>query len=433
MRTIMQDSTNTALPGSPKARWPYVVGAAALVIVAALWFRASPQNPDTPENGEAAEATEKEGDASAPIKIEPDMQRIAGIAVEAARTQELAETIQTTAVVGPDESRVARVRPLADGRVLQVSVRVGDHVTNGQSLLSYDSITAGELFSDYRSALASLERASAGAEAQRRSLERADKLVELGGVARGERERRGAELQSSIAEVNSARAAVSNLEQKLRRLGVPQAAVSAAKTGGDLPPMRSSVSAPIAGVVLEVHAAPGELITPDRELFVVADLSRVWLQGDVYQKDIAKVRVGQTAIVTVDTYPGESFSGRVTHVSDVLDPNSRTAKVRCEVLNPGTRLKVQMFATLAIPTSAPRSVLVVPSDAVQDIDGTPTVFVRVDEEHFVARPIKVGATVGRLTEVSAGLKADEEVVTKGALMLKSRLKLRVEEEEGEEK
>lgn len=428
----MQDTMDTS-PASPRRRWPFVGAAVALVIVAALWFRASPQNPDTAEGGEATEAAEKAVDASAPIEIEPEMQRIAGIAVEAARTQELAETIQTTAIVGPDESRVARVRPLAEGRVLQVNVRVGDHVTNGQSLLTYDSITAGELFSEYRSALAALERANAGAETQRRSVERADKLVELGGVARGERERRGAELQSSIAEVNSARAAVSNLEQKLRRLGVPQDALAAAKTDGDLPPMRSSVTAPIAGVVLEVHAASGELITPDRELFVVADLSRVWLQGDVYQKDIAKIRIGQTAIVTVDTYPGESFSGRVTHVSDVLDPNSRTAKVRCEVVNPGTRLKVQMFATLALPTSAPRSVLVIPAEAVQDIDGSPTVFVRVDEEHFVARPIKVGATVGRLTEVSEGLKADEEVVTKGALMLKSRLKLRVEEEEGEEK
>ena len=429
----MQDTTNSSQPNQTPRRWPYVAVAAVLVIAAALWLRASPQNPDTADNGEAAESAGKEVDAGAPIEIEPDMQRIAGIIVEAARTQELAEMIQTTAVVGPDESRVARVRPLADGRVLQVNVRVGDHVTNGQSLLTYDSITAGELFADYRSALASLERANAGAEAQRRSVERADKLVELGGVARGERERRGAELQSSLAEVNSARATVANLEQKLRRLGVSQEALSAAKTGGELAPMRSSVAAPIGGVVLEVHAAPGELITPDRELFVIADLSRVWLQGDVYQKDIAKIRVGQTAIVTVDTYPGESFSGRVTHVSDVLDPDSRTAKVRCEVANPGARLKVQMFATLALPTSAPRSVLVVPSESVQDIDGTPTVFVRLDEEHFAPRPIKVGATVGRWTEVTEGLKADEEVVTKGALMLKSRLKLRVEEEEGEGK
>jgi cobalt-zinc-cadmium efflux system membrane fusion protein len=431
----MQDPIiNSQTDGAARRRWVLGAVAALLVVVAGLWFRASP-SPDPQSPGEQAElGASKEPASEALIEVEPEMQKIAGLVVETVGTQELAEVIQTTAVVGPDETRVARVRPLADGRVLQVNVRVGDRVANGQPLLTYDSITAGELLADYRSALASLKRAEAEAEAQRRSVERADKLVELGGVARGERERRGAELESNVAGVNSARAAVSNLEQKLRRLGVSQEALSAAQAGGELSGVtRGAVTAPLGGVVLQLQAAPGEIIAPDRELFVIADLSRVWLQGDVYQKDIAKIRVGQNAIVTVDTYPGESFSGRVTHVSDVMDPATRTAKVRCEVVNRDGRLKVQMFATLALPTSAPRTVVVVPSDAVQDIDGTPTVFVRVDEEHFSPRPIKTGATVGRWTEVSEGIQVGDRVVTRGALMLKSRLKLRVEEEEGEGK
>lgn len=431
----MQDmTTNAQTDNGARRRWVLGAVAAALVVVAGLWFRASP-SPDPQSAREQAEASgSKEPESEALIAVEPEMQKIAGLVVWTVGTQELSEVIQTTAVVGPDETRVARVRPLADGRVLQVNVRVGDRVGNGQPLLTYDSITAGELLADYRSALASLKRAEAEAEAQRRSVERADKLVELGGVARGERERRDAEHQSSIAGVNSAKAAVANLEQKLTRLGVPQAALASARSGGELVGvMRSTVNAPLSGVVLQVQTAPGETIAPDRELFVIADLSRVWLQGDVYQKDLAKIRVGQNAIVTVDTYPGESFTGRVTHVSDVMDPDTRTAKVRCEVVNRDGRLKVQMFASLALPTSAPRTVIVVPSDAVQDIDGIPTVFVSVDKEHFSPRPIKVGATVGQWTEVSDGLQTGDLVVTKGALMLKSRLKLRVEEEEGEGK
>lgn len=423
---------NSPTDNRPRRIWVRAAVAAALVVVAGLWFRTSSPTPNGIGDKEEAVAG-PEAESRALITVEPDMQRIAGLVVEPVGTQELAEVIQTTAVVGPDETRIARVRPLADGRVLQVNVRVGDRVGNGQPLLTYDSIAAGELLADYRSALASLTRADAEAEAQRRSVERADKLVELGGVARGERERRGAEHESRVASVISARATVSNLEQKLRRLGVPQEALSAAPSAGELGGVtRSAVTAPLGGIVLQVQAAPGEIISPDRELFVIADLSRVWLQGDVYQKDIAKIRVGQNAIVTVDTYPGESFSGRVTHVSDVMDPDTRTAKVRCEVVNRDGRLKVQMFATLALPTSAPRTVVVVPSDAIQDIDGTPTVFVRVGEEHFSPRPIKTGATVGQWTEVSDGLETGDLVVTKGAVMLKSRLKLRVEEEEGEE-
>jgi membrane fusion protein, heavy metal efflux system len=202
------------------------------------------------------------------------------------------------------------------------------------------------------------------------------------------------------------------------------------RTGGDIDATSAAmVSAPLAGVVLEVHAAPGEVITPDRELFIIADLTRVWVQGDVYQKDIAKIRVGQDAVVRVDTYPGETFTGRVTYVSDVLDPDTRTAKVRCEVVNRNGRLKSQMFATLALPVSAQRNALVIPSRSVQDIDGVSTVFVRVGEKQFETRPVHVAAVVGDDVEVTEGLKIGESVVTDGALMLKSRLKLRVEEEE----
>ena len=256
-------------------------------------------------------------------------------------------------------------------------------------LLTYDSITAGQLISDYRSAVATLARATAEADVARRSLERADNLVELGGVAKGERERRSAEQQRALAEVSSARAAITNLEQRLLRLGTSRDELARVRNGGDINAAPASgVSAPFAGVVIEVHAAPGEVITPDRELFTIADLSRVWVQGDVYQKDIAKIRVGQDAVVTVDTYPGEMFTGKVTHVSDVLDPHTRTANVRCEVANRDGRLKFQMFATLALPVSLPRDALVIPSRAVQEIDGVPTVFVRVGEKQVrdAARP-----------------------------------------------
>ena len=191
------------------------------------------------------------------------------------------------------------------------------------------------------------------------------------------------------------------------------------------------MTAPFSGVITEVHVAQGEVINPDRELFTVADLARVWLQGDVYQKDIGKIRVGQNAQVMVDSYPGETFTGRVTNVSDVLDSDTRTAKVRCEVANRDGRLKLQMFATLALPVSTTKHALVIPARAVQDIDGVPTVFVRVDEEHFQPRAVRVGTPVGDSVEVVEGLKAGERVVTDGALMLKSRLKLRVEKEEGE--
>lgn len=429
-----QDTFDTVTQGSSsRGRWWMVAGVAALVIVvAAFWARSGPSSSsEARESGEAAEPASK---APASLEIEPDIQRAVGLKDVPVEQRAVAETIQTTGVVGPDETRLARIRPLADGRITTVAVRVGDRVAAGQTLLTYDSITAGDLISEYRTGAASLERATADADVAKRSLDRADNLLELGGVAKGERERRAAEHQRALAEVNSARAVVTSLERKLSRLGVSPEELEGFRKGADPnAASRSAVTAPFAGVVTEVHAAPGELINPERELFTVADLSRVWLQADVYQKDIAKIRVGQDAQVTVDAYPGETFSGRVTHISDVLDPGTRTAKVRCEVANRDGRLKHQMFATLALPVSAPRESIVIPATSVQDIDGVPTVFVRVDDEHFETRPVRIGSTFGDSVEVAEGLKTGERVVTEGALMLKSKLKLRVEEEEEERK
>ncbi len=402
-----------------------------LAVVAAVWWRSAPTaGPPTAERQE--QETEKSAGASGTLEIAPDIQRAAGLADQPAERRAVAETIQTTGVVGPDETRFARIRPLADGRVIRMAVRVGDRVGSGQTLLVYDSITAGELISEYRAAVASLERATAEADVTRRSVERADNLVEIGAVAKGERDRRAAEHQRAMAEMNSARAAATNLEQKLLRLGVSKDDLGRVRSGGEVnAASRSAVSAPFGGVVIEVHAAPGELISPERELFVVADLSRVWIQGDVYQKDIARIRVGQNALVTVDAYAGDTFTGRVTYVSNVLDPDTRTARVRCEVPNRDARLKVQMFASIALPVSMPRDALVIPSRAVQEIDGVATVFVRVDEGKFQVRPVRVGAGIGDVVEVIEGLARGERVVTDGALMLKSRLKLRVEAEEHE--
>ena len=428
----MAKETFGGVSGEPPSRrrlW-VVVGLVALGVAIAIFLGRSRVSTETGEEATGAEQAEKE--APAVLEIEPDIQKAIGLADAAVEERPVAETIQTTGTVGPDETRLARIRPLADGRVTRVAVRAGDKVAAGQTLLTYDSVTAGDLISDYRTASADLERATAEADVAKRAVERADNLLELGGVAKGERDRRSAEYQRAVAEVNSARAAVASLERKLSRLGLSSGELESFRKGADPDAAsRSALGAPFGGVVTEVHVAAGELINPDRELFTIADLTNVWIQGDVYQKDIAKIRVGQNAQVTVDAYPDETFIGRVTHVSDMLDPDTRTAKVRCEVRNPGGRLRLQMFATLALPISEPRNALVIPARAVQEIDAVSTVFVRVDDEHFAARAVRVGAQVGQSVEVVEGLKPGERVVTDGALMLKSRLKLRVEEEEEE--
>jgi len=190
--------------------------------------------------------------------------------------------------------------------------------------------------------------------------------------------------------------------------------------------------APFAGTIIAYNVAEGEVVDSERELLTVADLSTVWVQADLYEKDLAAVRSGHEVSVVVDAYPDATFAGRITYVSDMIDPQTRTARVRCEVPNPIQRLKLSMFATIHIPTSDTRDMLMVPVEAVQQIDDVSIVFVVQDEYEFQAREVQIGIQQEEWVEIIAGLNADERIVTQGAFMLKSELKkqeLETEEDE----
>ena len=411
-------------PVRPRRHGLFFVGAALavvlLVILLGRWWSSSGTPAQTQAETEAAETATPNL-----ITLDEKTRDKIGLKVQPLEPRAFVEIIQATGVVAPNETRVAHVRLLASGRVEQVHVRVGDRVEAGQPLLVYDNVEVGQLAGDYVAASADVERAAAEAEVAKRSVDRAAKLVDLGGLARGEYERRDAEHKRALAEVTSARASVANIERKLQRFGLDANELAELrKSPGDAASSsRTTVRAPFRGVVTAADVAPGEAVSTERELFTVADLSTVWVIGDVYQKDIAVVRRGQQAQITSESYPGETFTGRITYVSDVLDPQTRTVKVRCEVPNGDGRLKLQMFVTIGLPTSTVRKdTLVVPAAAVQQIDDDTVVFVQTGDDRFEKRVIEVGAGAGGWVPVLAGLKTGERVVTDGAFMLKSKLK-----------
>jgi cobalt-zinc-cadmium efflux system membrane fusion protein len=368
------------------------------------------------------------------VTIDEDARKTIGLKVESVERRPFAATLQTTGVVEPNATRVAHVRLLASGRVEAVQVRVGDRVRAGQPLLTYDNVELGSLVGDYLTAAAAVDRAVADADVARRALERGAKLAEAGGVSRAEYERREAEHKRTLAAVETERAALANVALKLRRFGMSDADIEGLRrSGGDSGTRsRTVVRAPFAGVVTFTNVSPGEAVDTVQELVTVADLSTVWVLGDVYQRDIGSVRSGQQAHVSVETYPGNPFTGRVTHVSDVLDPASRTAKVRVEVPNRDGRLKPGMFVTVQLPAAGEQEVLVIPTGALQEIDGQSAVFVQSSDTSFQKRVVETGPTVAGMVPVIAGLKRGERVVTDGAFMLKSKLKA-ASIGEGEEK
>jgi cobalt-zinc-cadmium efflux system membrane fusion protein len=357
------------------------------------------------------------------IRLDRATQESIGLQVQAARMTPIASSIFITAVVRPNETRVAHLKPLSRGRVIGVKVRTGDRVCASQALLVYDNIEAGELVAQYPSAVAALDKASAGAEVAKKSLERAEKLVGVGAIARAEVERRSAEHKNSLASVRMAKAEIDKVAEKLRRLGVTDTEldnlVHAPSESANLDHV--TVRAPFDGFISASAVAEGEIIDPSQDLLTVTDISTVWLQGDVYERDLGKIRTGQRVDVLTDTYPDEVFRGRITYVSDFLDPRTRTAKVRCEVPNRSGRLKLDMFARVRLPSSDTRVVLVVPEAAVQTTDGKSFVFIRTDQSTFERKEFRTGIRSGQFVEVLGGITEGEMVVTQGSFSLKSAL------------
>jgi cobalt-zinc-cadmium efflux system membrane fusion protein len=226
------------------------------------------------------------------------------------------------------------------------------------------------------------------------------------------------EAQSAGESVRVQESVVSGLVSRLRRLGVEQAATRGSRADEGVRPT-GFIRAPFAGVVVKAQTAPGDVFDADRELFSIADLSRVWVQAEVYEQDLGRVQAGQAAIITVDTYPNEKFEGQVTYIGDLLDPQTRSARVRCEVANPAVRLKLDMFAAIELPTHFSRRALVLPASAIQDVDGNTVVFVRKTPTGFEMRAVKTGKTVENETEIVAGLREGEDVVSIGSFHLKS--------------
>ncbi len=376
-----------------------IVGALCLVL--ASCSKTKPE--ESPEKEKKA--------ASGLVTMEPAAQQHVGMKISPAKMTQLTEYLQVTGTVQPVDSRVSQVRSLARGRLLEVRAKVGDRVRAGQELARIDNLEAGELTAQLASARADLQRFKVLLAAQGKQVDRNKKLSEIGAAPLKDYEQSRAEFQAQEESVRSQEGVIAGLTARLRRFGKSESDPTAAVV--------SAITAPFDGIITKAVTAPGEVVESLTELFTVADISHVWVQAEVYEKDLGRIQVGQSAIIHVDTYPDETFAGKVTYISDALDPQTRTAKVRCEVSNDRVRLKLDMFATVQLPTTFRRMAVAVPVGAIQQLEAKTVVFVQRGAAQFEAREITMGKNVNGQVEVLAGLREGEPVVTVGAFHLKS--------------
>ncbi len=220
------------------------------------------------------------------------------------------------------------------------------------------------------------------------------------------------------AEYRKVEAEARTLHERLRLYGLSEEAIAKL----DSSPSRYVLTAPGPGIVVEKEITLGEVIEAGKKVFTISDLSTVWVLLSVYEKDMAKTKNGTPVRIRTESYAGEVFNGKVAYVGDTLDPQSRTVPVRVVVPNPDRRLKPGMSATAEIETpAASGTALVIPSVAIQKIEGKPVAFVREGEGQFQKRDLELGREIRGRVEVKSGLKEGDHVVTEGSFTLKSEL------------
>ena len=309
-----------------------------------------------------------------------------------------------------DERRVTHIAPSTEARVRAVKVSLGQRVQAGQALVELESVALGEAQSQYLEARGALELA-------RRAAERAESLRQE--KIASEKEWLQARADHETAEIRT-RAA----REKLVRLGLSVGEVDAIPgRGGTAGRGTLVLRAPSAGVVLEMHAVPGELVRPDQSILTVGDLSDLWLWADLYEDQLDRVVASEKetlrAGVTVKAYPAEVFPGTVDFVGPTMDEKTRTVKVRIAVKNLAGKLRAGMFAAVQLYLPGEEEALALPRSAVLSDQGRSFVFVHRQGEFYMRRPVQTGRTSLDWIEVTSGLAGGETVVSSGAFLLKS--------------
>jgi multidrug efflux pump subunit AcrA (membrane-fusion protein) len=383
--------------------------------VIAFSFLAAGCNRATP--APAAERT-AQGNKSE-IVLSPADQAAGLIETQAAALSAEQQMLRVSGRIALADNRTWRVGVRTDGLVMIVNAGLGDYVQKGQILARYHADEVREARAQYRTAVADLTRLEAASSQAQRKYDRAQKLLSLkaGSVQQVEEARQ--ETVSAQSALKGGQIALDRIKDQLEddlRVPADPPPGTPAEIADDVP-----ILAPASGYIIEKFVTPGKTVQPSTDTFLIGDLSQVWMLASVRQEQLAELRVGQSATVNLQGTTGQSFTGKITNLGQELDPATRAMQVRIVLNNPGNRLRPEMLATAEIPVGERKPAMIVPSDAIQQIDGQDVVFVRTAADRFTVRPVHTGETAGGKTPVLDGLKAGEQIVVRGSFTLKSQL------------
>lgn len=324
------------------------------------------------------------------IKVTPERQRALGVRESQVEEKVISRTVRTSGLVVPDETRIAHVHVKTPGWIENVFVDfVGQLVKKGQPL-----------FTIYSPDLVATQEEYLIAKRGQQSL--------------------GASQYKEVAQ--GSESLLASARDRLQLWDLTRAQIKRLDETGEVS-KTITVFSPVTGYVTDRKAFPQTSVTPDMDIYTVADLSRVWVTADVYESELPYVKLGQPATIKLSFIPGKTFHGRVTYSYPMLDPQTHTAKVRIGVPNTNLLLKPNMFADVELQIAYGRHV-VVPQEAVLDSGKRQIVFVVHDNGKFEPREVTVGPTVDNNTIIEFGLEKGETIVTSGNFLLDSESRLK---------
>ena len=370
-------------------------------VVAGLWShyrtpKATPSQPSKRE-GTTPEASSNPSMAApapaetplVPVQLSPQRLQSIGVKTSEVKQKIVSDEIRATGIVAVDETRLAYVQTRFSGYIQKVFADATyQYVRKGQAL-----------FTIYSPDLVATEREYLVAKQNQHQVAQSP----ISGVA------------SSAASLLDAAA------ERLKQWGVPQREIERLESTGQVQ-QELEIDSPVSGYITERNALPNLTVQPETRLYTIADLSTVWVQAQVFQNDLGRIKIGDIASLTVDTFPGHTFSGRVNFIYPQLDMDTRTAKVRIVFSNPGVQLKPGMFVNVLLKVPMGKH-LVVPANAVLQSGSRQIAFVDRGDGYLEPREVQLGARVGDDLVVLKGLKAGEKIITSANFLIDSESQL----------
>lgn len=398
-----------------KGRRSLGIAAAVVVILAAAFvFTRRPAPAEEPQTAKA--------DTTPSGLIEAAPEQLSQIRVEPAREQTIDANLEATGKVGFNEDRITPVLPPYPGRVLEVLANTGDVVKAGQPLLVIESSDLISAVNDLAEARSNVDKTGIALDTAEKSADRARRLHSQEALSTRELQNAESDLARAQEDSRRAQSAVSVVRNRLALLGKSPAEIDKLESSPpDQVDRQIAIRAPIGGTIVDRKLGLGQYIKPDSQdpLYLISDLSTVWVAADIYETDLPAVRAGAPVDIRLAAYPDRSFPARIFAISPTVDPATRTVKVRCVVSNREGLLKPEMFAHIRVGEAVKRKVVTVPSNAILTEGERSFVLIEEAAGRFRRREVKSGREVEGSTVIETGLHPNERVVTVGVLLLSS--------------